>query len=143
MWEILSYQGTIDEVVLTSFFERLAASCNEAQGSDPGRCDPEKKRAAKLAKDKLRLARAVQKRFDGKKLPREQCCKQHRELLRELRQGVLRENANRCVLAQGRGRLRGSAPGDYEDIGPNKQFSCVRELLDGPYKPPCIDRFRQ
>ena len=143
MWEILSYQGTIDEVVLTGFFERLAALCNEAQGSDPGRCDPEKKRAAQIAKDKLRYAKHLQKRIDWKTLQLEHCCKQHREMLRELREGVLRENANRCVLEQGRGRLRGSAPDDFLDIGPNKEFSFVSSVLDGPYKPPCIDRFRQ
>ena len=135
MWEILSYQGTIDEVVLTSYLERLAASPNEAQGSDPGRCDPEKKRAAKIAKDKLRFARCLQKRSDSSA--------QHRELLRDLQKGVLREEANRCVLEQGRGRLRGSAPDDFVDIGPNKAFSFVSSVLDGPYQPPCIDRFRQ
>ena len=143
MWEILSYQGTIDEVVLTSFFERLAASCNEAQGSDPGRCDPEKKRAAQIAKDNFRYARHLQRRIIWNTLQVEQCSKQHRKLLRELREDVLRIKANQRVLEQGRGRLRGSAPDDYEDIGPNKQFSSVSSVLDGPYKPPCIDRFRQ
>ena len=143
MWEILSYQGTIDEVVLTRYLERLPASPNEAQGSDPGRCDPEKKRAAQIAKDKLRLARWLQKRSDLKTLQVEQCSAQQRELLRELQKGVLREEANRCVLEQGRGRLRGSAPDDFVDIGPNKEFSFVSSVLDGPYQPPCINRFRQ
>ena len=143
MWEILSYQGTIDEVVLTSFFERLAASCNEAQGSDPGRCDPEKKRAAQIAKDNFRYAKHLQRRIHWKTLQLEQCSKQHREMLREYGEGVLRINANQRVLEQGRGRLRGSTEGDYVDIGPNRQFSVSLGLLEGPYEPPCIDRFRQ
>ena len=64
-------------------------------------------------------------------------------MLRELREDVLRVKANQCVLEQGRGRLRGSAPDDIVDIGPNKEFSFVSSVLDGPYKPPCINRFRQ
>ena len=141
MWEILSTKEQSTRLC-SSFFERLAASCNEAQGSDPGRCDPEKKRAAQIAKDKLRYARHLQRRIDWKTLQWEHCCRHDRELLREFREDVLRVKANHCVLEQGRGRLRGSASDDYEDIGPNKQFSCVSRLLDGPYKPPCIDRFR-
>ena len=85
----------------------------------------------------------MQKRSDLKTLQVEQCSAQQRELLRELQKGVLREEANRCVLEQGRGRLRGSAPDDFVDIGPNKAFSFVSSVLDGPYQPPCINRFRQ
>ena len=142
MWEILSYQGTIDEVRLKSLFEKLAASRDEAQGADPGRCGPEKKRAAQIAKDKLRYARHLQRRIDWKTLQWEQCGRYDRQMLCEFREDVLRVTANHCVLEQGRGRLRGSASDDYEDIGPNKQFSFVSRVLDGPRKPPCTDRFR-
>ena len=142
MWDILSYQGTVSEVMLTRLFADLEAHRGEAQGSDPGRCDPEKKRAAQIAKDRLRYARHLQRRIDGKKLQWEHCYRYDRQLLRELRDDVLRVTANHCVLEQGRGRLRGSASDDYEDIGPNKQFSFVSRVLDGPQKPPCTDRFR-
>ena len=64
------------------------------------------------------------------------------KMLRDLRDGSLLATANHCVLEQGRGRLRGSRPGDYMDIGANQEFSAVAEVLDGPPIRPCTDRFR-
>ena len=142
MWEILSYQGTIDEVVLTSLFERLAASRNEAQGSDPGRCDPEKKRAAQIAKYRRRYARHVQRLINEGKLQLAQCGRDVRELLREFWNDGLRVTANRRVIEQGRGRLHGDVPGEYLDIGTNQEFSFVCRVLDGPKNRPCTDRFK-
>ena len=62
-------------------------------------------------------------------------------MLQDLRDGSLQATANRCVMEQGRGRLRGSRPGDYVDIGTNQEYSVVAEVLDGPRKRPCTDRF--
>ena len=143
MWEILSYQGTIDEVMLTRLFAELQADRGEAQGSDPGRCDPEKKRAALIAKDALRYARHLQRRIDQKALQWKHLHPCDRQLLRELADGSLLATANKRVLEQGRGRLRGDDPDDYLDIGTNQEISMVSEMLDGEQPLPSLERFRR
>ena len=142
MWDILSYQGTISEVMLTRLFADLEAHRGEAQGSDPGRCDPDKKWAAQKAKDALRYARYLQRRIDQNRLERHACNRYERNLLEKFADGSLTATANHCVLEQGRGRLRGPDPDDYVDIGTNREFSFVTRVLDGPQRRPCTDRFR-
>ena len=142
MWDILSYRGNISEVMMTRLFADLEAHRGEAQGSDPGRCDPDKKLAAQKAKDALRYARYLQRRIDHNQLHWHMCNPYERNLLEKLADGSLKATANNCVLEQGRGRLRGADPDDYVDIGTNRDFSFVARVLDGPQPQPCTDRFR-
>ena len=64
-------------------------------------------------------------------------------MLQDLRDGSLQATANRCVWEQGRGRLRGEHPGEDEDIGTNRNYSVVAQVLDGPRKRRCTDRFHR
>ena len=141
MWELLSYAGRVTEKDVKSLFEKLAASRAEAQ-SAVGQCDQVKKQRAQEAKRALRRAMSLQRRLEQKKVHIKHCHPCDRQLLRNLRNGSLLRTVNQCVMEMGRGRLRGSRPGDYVDVGANQEFSAAAEVLDGPQKRPCTDRFK-
>ena len=110
--------------------------------TDVGQGDQVKKRRAQIAKQALRRAKALQRRLEQEKVHRKQLHWCERKMLRDLEDGSLLATANHCAREQGRGRLRGSRPGDYVDIGTNQEFSAVAEVLDGPQNRPCTDRFK-
>ena len=141
MWELLSYAGRVTEEDVRSLADVCKQRKRESE-TDVGQCDQVKKRRAQKAKDALRRAKSLQRRLDQKKLQLKHCHGYDRQLLRDLQDGSLLATANHCVLEQGRGRLRGSHPGDYVDIGTNREFSAVARVLDGPQSRPCTDRFK-
>ena len=140
MWQLLSYKGHVTETDI----RKVADLCKERKcesGTDVGQCDQVKKWRAQNAKHALRRAKALQRRLEQGKVQKKKWDWHERKMLQDLRDGSLRATANRCVMEQGRGRLRGSRPGDYVDIGTNQEFSAVAEVLDGPQKRPRTDSF--
>ena len=141
LWELLSYAGRVTEEDVRRlnavYWRRKCASETAA-----GQCAQVKKWRARKAKDALRRAMSLQRRLEQEKLHIKHCHWHDRQLLRDAQDGSLLATANHCVMEQGRGRLRGSRPGDYMDIGTNQEFSAVAEVLDGPQNRPCTDRFK-
>ena len=141
MWELLSYKGRVTE----DDARRLADVCEQRKRESEtavGEWCQVKKRRAQEAKYALRRAMSLQRRLEQKKVHIKHCHGYDRQLLRDLDDGSLLRTANHCVMEQGRGRLRGSRPGDYVDIGTNQECSVVAEVLDGPRKRPCTDRYK-
>ena len=63
----------------------------------------------------------------------------HKQILKETKDGSLKRKLNNAVFALGRGRLRGETEDDYEDIGCAQ--GAVRKLLHGEKPPPDTSRF--
>ena len=142
MWQLLSYRGHVTETDI----REVADLCKKRKcesGTDVGQCDQVKKGRAQNAKHALRRAKALQRRLEQGKVHRKHCHWYDWKMLRDLRDGSLLATANHCVWEQGRGRLRGSRPGDHVDIGTNEDYSVVAEVLDGPRKRRCTDRFHR
>ena len=141
MWNLLSWLGSVSEEDVSAILDEANQRNRDAEHTDIGQCDADKKRRATEAKARLRFVASLERRLkDGYK--ETALSKSGKRLLQRLRNGSLKREANKCVLAQGRGRLHGDAPGDYLDIGANQDISVVAARMDGPRPQPCIDRFR-
>ena len=131
----MSFSGRCEPEFLQEALEKVKDTSSASERAD----NEEGKHAVRALKQRFRFGMSLLRRERKWTGFAKTLSDDHKQILKETKDGSLKRKLNNAVFALGRGRLRGEIEGDYGDIGCAR--GVVRRLLDGEMAAPDTSRF--